>query len=341
MKAIWIPKFGKPGVLEVRESPDPTPDSGQVRIRVSAAGINFADIMARQGLYQDAPPPPMIVGYEVSGTIDAVGDSVTDRAEGQRVFAMTRFGGYADTVCVDAAQSFVMPERMTFEEGAALPVNYLTAYHMLFNVFRVRTGDHVLIHQAAGGVGTAASQLCRSVGGVTSYGTASAPKHDYVRSNGCDHPIDYHTTDYVTEINALTNGRGVDAVLDALGGQDWKKGYSLLRPGGLLIPFGWANMAKFGKRRMTHVVGQLASMPWWTPTRLMQENKGVAGVNMGHLWNAREIAAEAFTALLRLYDEGAIRPHVDRIFPFEQASDAHAYIEAGQNVGKVLLEPKR
>lgn len=339
MKAVWIPKFGKPEVLEVRESEDPAPASEEVRIRVEAAGINFAEIMARQGLYQDAPPPPMVVGYEVSGVIDAVGERVDPARVGQRVLAMTRFGGYADTVCVPSEQAYEMPESMTFEEGAALPVTYLTAYHMLFNVSRVRAGDHVLIHQAAGGVGTAACQLCRSVEGVTTYGTASKAKHDYVRENGCDYPIDYHSVDYGDEIRRLTEGRGVDVVLDALGGSDWKKGYDLLRPAGMLVPFGWANMAKFGKRKMTHVVGQLARMPWWTPMKLMHENKGVAGVNMGHLWDEREMTREAFTKLLQLYQARAIKPRIDRTFPLEQASDAHAYIEAGQNVGKVLLTP--
>ena len=339
MKAVWIPKFGKPDVLELRETYDPVPGPGQVRIRVRASGINFAEIMARQGLYRDAPPLPAVVGYEVSGVIDAIGEGVADRAEGQRVLAMTRFGGYADTVCVGASQSYVMPEQMSFEEGAALPVTYLTAYHILFNVLRVRPGDHVLIHQAAGGVGTAASQLCRSIGGVTTYGTASKSKHEYVRANGCDHPIDYHSVDYAEAINELTDGRGVHAVLDALGGGDWKKGYSLLRPGGMLIPFGWANMAKFGKRRITHVLGEFSHMPWWTPVKLMQENKGVAGVNMGRLWEEPEMAETAFAALLKLYEQGAISPQVDRAFPLAQAAEAHAYIEAGQNVGKVLLRP--
>ena len=339
MKAVWIPKHGKADVLEVREDSDPTPGESEVRIRVRASGINFADLMARQGLYPDAPPPPVVVGYEVSGVIDAVGGSVADRHVGQRVLAMTRFGGYADTVCVDAAQTYAMPESMTFEEGAALPVTFLTAYHMLFNVFRMRAGDHVLIHQVAGGVGTAASQLCRAVGGVTTYGTASKGKHDYARENGCNHPIDYHSVDYAREVRRLANGRGVDVVLDALGGSDWKKGYSLLRPGGLLVLFGWANMAKHGKRRVTHVLSQLAQSPWWTPNTLMNENKGVAGVNMGHLWDAMELTGGAFDALLELYAEGLIKPHVDRCFPFEQAAEAHAYIEAGQNVGKVLLTP--
>lgn len=339
MKAIWIPKHGKPDVLELRGSPDPIPRPGEVRIRVRASGINFADIMARQGLYQDAPPPPLVVGYEVSGVIDAVGEGVTERNEGQRVIALTRFGGYADAVCVETGQSFVMPQQMGFEEAAAIPVAYLTAYHMLFNVFRLRAGDQVLIHQAAGGVGTAASQLCATVEGVTTYGTASEAKHDYVRENGCNHAIDYHSVDYAEQIRELTDGRGVDCVLDALGGADWRKGFSLLKPGGLLIPFGWANMAKFGKRRLTHVVGQFTRLPWWTPIGLMHENKGVAGVNMGHLWDELELLADAFTAILKLYEQGAIRPHVDRCFAFEQAAEAHAYIEAGQNLGKVLLTP--
>ena len=339
MKAIWIPKHGKPDVLELRETQDPVPGPAEVRVRVRASGINFADIMARQGLYPDAPSPPMVVGYEVSGVIDAVGQDVQDRYVGQRVLGMTRFGGYSDVVCIDVAQAFPMPEQMSFEQGAALPVTYLTAYHMLFNLLRLRSGDQVLIHQAAGGVGTAVCQLCRSLGGVTTYGTASKAKHQYARDNGCDEPIDYHSLDYSKEVLRLTAGRGVDCVLDALGGDDWKKGFSLLRPGGLLISFGWANMAKHGKRRVTRLLGEFSRLPLWTPIRLMQENKGVAGVNMGHLWNEQELLSDAFVALLELYERGAIEPRVDRTFAFEHAADAHAYIEAGQNVGKVLLTP--
>lgn len=339
MKAVWVPKHGKPDVLELRSAPDPIPGPKEVRIRVRASGVNFAEIMGRQGLYPDAPPPPMVLGYEVSGIVDALGAGVTGRSEGDRVLATTHFGGYADTVCVKASQTHALPRTMSFEEAAALPVNYLTAYHILFNVLRVRSGDHVLIHQAAGGVGTAAMQLCRSIGGVTTYGTASKSKHVYLRGNGCSHPIDYHFVDYVEEVRKLTDGGGVHAVLDALGGQDWKKGYSLLRPGGHLVMFGWANLAKHGKRRMSHVVRQLSRAPWWTPMKLMQQNRGVAGVNMGHLWDKSDLALEAFTALFDLFERGVLKPHIDRSFPLQQASEAHAYIEAGQNVGKVLLTP--
>lgn len=339
MKAIWIPKHGSPDVLEVRESDDPEPGPGEVRVRVRAAGLNFAEIMARQGLYPDAPKPPMVVGYEVAGVVDAVGEGADASAIGKRVAAMIRFGGHSDTVCLKADQFFEMPDNMSFEEGAALPVNYLTAYHMLHQVFRVRSGDHVLVHMAAGGVGTAVCQLCRDIEGVVTYGTASAGKHDYVRQHGCDHVIDYRSVDYVEAINELTDGRGVDLILDALGGPDWKKGYSLLRPAGMLIAFGWANMNVGNKKKLGRILGQLTKVSFYTPMRLMDDNKGVAGTNMGHMWDETEMLYAEFDALIELYRRGKIKPHVDKVFPFESAADAHRYLEQGKNVGKVVLTP--
>lgn len=339
MRAVWIRKAGSPDVLEVRETPDPEPGAEEVRVRVSAAGLNFAEIMARQGLYPDAPKLPAVVGYEAAGVIDKIGASVPGVAVGQRVAALVRFGGHSDTVCADHRQVFALPDSMSFEEGAALPVNYLTAYHMLFEVFRVRPGDKVLIHMAAGGVGTAVCQLCRHIDGVTTFGTASAGKHDYVKSHGCDHVIDYRSTDYADAIRDLTDGAGVDLVLDALGGADWKRGYQLLRKGGMLIAFGWANMSKGGRARWTHVARQVTKMPFWTPAKLMNDNRGVAGVNMGHMWDEKDLLKREADALLALYIQGKIKPHVDKTFSFDQAADAHRYIEAGKNVGKVLLIP--
>src|SRR5208282_1562841 len=203
-------------VLEVRETPDPVPKPGEVRIRSAACGMNFAEVSARQGLYPEAPKPPCVVGYEASGTIDMVGDGVDSGLMGKRVMVLARFGAHADQVCVPAAYAFPIPDQMSFEEAAAIPVNYLTAYQMLFRVAQIRPGESVLIHIAAGGVGLAALQLCRTVEGVVTFGTASASKHDVVRANGCTHPIDYHTIDYFVEIMRLTRGAGVDIVLDAL-----------------------------------------------------------------------------------------------------------------------------
>lgn len=339
MRAVTIPKHGAPSVLEVRESKDPSPKDGEVRIRVRAAGLNFAEVMARKGLYPDAPKPPMVVGYEVAGVIDAVGAGVTRRKVGDRVAALVRFGGHADVVCAPEAQVFAIPEAMSFEEGAALPVNYLTAYHMLFQVFRVKAGDTVLVHMAAGGVGTAVLQLCRHLEGVTTIGTASAAKHDYVKSHGCDHAIDYRNKDYVEEVRALTKGRGVDVVLDALGGPDWKKGYDLLRPSGMLVAFGWANMSTGSTRNLFKVLGQLTTIPKWSPIALMDVNKAVAGVNLGHLWGEIDMLRGQGEALVQMYADGKIKPHVDEVFTFENAAKAHEKLESGKSVGKIVLVP--
>jgi NADPH:quinone reductase-like Zn-dependent oxidoreductase len=339
MRAVWIRKHGGPEVLEVRETPDPEPGPGQVRVRAKACGLNFAEISARQGLYPDAPKPPCVVGYEGAGTVDAVGDGVEGLKVGDRVVYLTRFGGHSDTVVVPHRQALPMPASMSFEEGAALPVNYVTAYHMLHQIHRTRPGEHVLVHMAAGGVGTAALQLCRHIGGVTTYGTASASKHDYVRSHGCVHPIDYRTKDYAAEVRRLTDGRGVDLVLDALGGPDWKKGYELLKPAGMLIAFGLANTNVGGKRNLLHVLTQIVQVPRFGVRKLLDENKAVAGVNVGHLWNELDLLTGEMRDLLALYEQGAIKPHVDSTWPFSQAAEAWKQIEFGKNKGKVLLIP--
>jgi NADPH:quinone reductase-like Zn-dependent oxidoreductase len=339
MRAIWIRKHGGPKVLEVRETPDPEPKAGEVRVRVHACGLNFAEVMARQGLYPDAPKPPCIVGYEGAGVVDAIGPGVTSRRAGARVIYMSHFGGQASVVCVPERQLLEMPESMSFEEGAALPVNYLTAYHMLFVVKRIRPGDRVLIHMAAGGVGTAVLQLCRTVDGVVTIGTASAKKHDYVRSHGCDHVIDYRSVDYVEEVKKITNGRGVDVVLDALGGPDWKKGYSVLAPGGLLVAFGLANASVGGKRNLLHALGQILGSPLYSAMKMMNDNRGISGVNMGHLWDNVDLIMEEAEALLELYRAGKIRPHIGGTYPFSRAVDAYGELENGKNVGKIVLTP--
>lgn len=339
MRAIWITKSGGPEVLQVRTSPDPEPGPGQVRVRVKAAGLNFAEVMARQGLYPDAPKPPCIVGYEASGVVDALGDGVTEPPVGTRVVAMSRFGAHADTLVVPTDLVMPIPDSLSFEEAAAIPVNYITAYHMLFRVAPTRPKAKVLIHMAAGGVGIAALQLCRTVPGLVTFGTASASKHDAIRAEGCQHPIDYRNVDYVEEVRRLTDGKGVDIILDALGGKDWKKGMSLLRPGGLLVAFGFANMASGPKRRLLHVARQATGIPFFTPLSLMNDNRGVAGVNVGHMWNELDLLHEELAAILDLVREGHVKPHIAAVFPFEQAADAHRLIEERKNIGKVILVP--
>jgi NADPH:quinone reductase-like Zn-dependent oxidoreductase len=339
MRAVWITKHGGPEVLEVRESPDPEPKAGEVRVRVEAAGLNFAEVSARQGIYPAAPKPPCVVGYEGAGVVDALGAGVERPAVGTRVMFISRFGGHASAVCVPTHQLVPIPDALGAEDAAAMPVNYLTAIQMLFRVRRIQPGDRVLIHAAAGGVGTAALQLCRTVEGVTTFGTASGRKHDYVRAQGCDHPIDYRREDYVAAVRRLTDGEGVDLVCDALGGPDWKKGYSLLRPAGMLVCFGLANAQTPGRRSLLRVVAQVARAPRFFPLTLMGDNRAVAGVDLGSLWDQHAQIREGLEQIVSLWRDGAVRPHVDEVFPFDRAADAHRHLEQGKNLGKVVLVP--
>jgi synaptic vesicle membrane protein VAT-1 len=339
MRAIWITKAGGPEVLAVRETADPEPGPGEVRIAVRAAGLNFAEVMARQGLYPDAPKLPCVVGYEVAGVVDGLGAEVTGVEVGQRVLALVRFGGPSDPVCAPVSRVLTMPDDMDFTEGAALPVNYLTAYHMLFRVANLRPGARVLVHMAAGGVGLAVLQLCRTVPDVVTFGTASEAKHDVLRSEGCTHPIDYRVTDYAARVRELTGGEGVDLVLDPLGGRDWKRGISLLRPVGQLIAYGFANLSGGEKRSVRRLVGQLTGVPLLTPFGMMDRNYTVSGVNLGHLWERTDLISEELAALLDLWRAGAIRPRVDGVYSFEEAAAAHRRIGERRNIGKVVLVP--
>jgi NADPH:quinone reductase-like Zn-dependent oxidoreductase len=339
MRAVWITSAAGPDGLEVRESADPVPGPGELRIRVRAAGLGFAEVMAAQGLYPDAPKRPCVVGYEVAGVVDAAGHGVTEHAVGSRVVALTHFGGHSDLVCVPQEQVFAIPEGKDFEAAAALPVTYLTAYHMLFRVACVRGGERVLVHMAAGGVGTAVLQLCRTVPGVKVFGTASAAKHELLRAQGCAHPIDYRSTDYAAEVRRLTGGEGVDVVLDPLGGADWRKGLKLLRPCGRLVAYGFANLTSGQRRRPLHVLSKAAGIPLLTPLQLMNSNRTVSGVNLGHLWGRMDILREEFREVIALWEAGTITPVVDSTFPFAEAAAAHRRMLERQNTGKIVLTP--
>jgi NADPH:quinone reductase-like Zn-dependent oxidoreductase len=339
MRAIWQLKNGGPEVLAVREGPDPVPGPGEVRIRVRACGLNFAEVMARQGLYPDAPKPPCVLGYEAAGEVDAIGPGVDGPAIGTAVVALTRFGGHADSVCVPVAQVLPLPDGMDFETAAAIPVTYLTAYHMLFRVANLQPGARVLVHMAAGGVGIAVLQLCATLVGVETFGTASAGKHGVLVEEGCTHPIDYRSTDYAVQVRELTGGAGVDVVLDPLGGKDWATGVSLLRPVGHLVAYGFANIAGGERRNLLRIVTQGLRIPRFTPLGLMNGNRSVSGVNIGHLWNEVALLRTEMSAVLGLWQEGKVRPRIDSVHPFTAAAAAHARITERRNTGKVILVP--
>lgn len=337
MRQVWITRTGPPEVLEVREAPDPEPAAGQVRVRVRAAGVNFADLLARVGLYPDAPKPPCVVGYEVSGVVDGVGAGATGFSEGDRVFAMPKFGGYSDVLAVAASQVFKMPQRMTFEEGAALPVAYLTAHHMMVFTGALRAGSTVLVHSAAGGVGLAAIQIAKSRG-CTIFGTASPSKHAFLREQGCQYPID-SSRDYVAAVREVVKDRGVDLILDPVGGKSWREGYHLLAACGRLVAFGLSAASSGKRRNLLHALGVLLQVPKFNPMTLMDENKTVAGTNMGHLFDRVELLRPQFESLIAMYEAGTIAPHVAKTFRFEEAAAAHHFLHDRKAIGKVLLAP--
>ncbi len=344
MQQVWIPKTGAPEVLEVRDAPDPVPGPGQVLIAVEASGINFADILARQGLYPDAPDLPAVVGYEVAGIVAGVGDGVVDFTAGDAVVALTKFGGYSSMIVSSTKAVFHRPEGMSAEIGAAIPVNYLTAFQLMVVMGGVRHAQElggsrikVLVHGAAGGVGTAAADL-GNIYGVELFGTASPGKHDYLRERGYAHTIDYRTGDWVAEIMDITDGRGVDLILDPIGGGHWKKSFDALAPTGRLAIFGFS--AATGKGKLGFMQEGLR-IPFrrFLPLALLNRNQGVLGVNLGHLWNHMDEMQNWVKKLINYYERGDIQPHVDKVFSFAEASEAHSYIEARKNIGKVLLAP--
>ncbi|MFZ5478610.1 MAG: zinc-binding dehydrogenase [Myxococcota bacterium] len=330
MRQICFPRPGPPEVMELREVPDPSPAAGQVRVAVEAAGVNFADVVARQGMYQDAPPFPMVVGYEVAGTIDAVGEGVDAARVGEPVVAMVRFGGYSSSVCVPAAQAIRRPAGLDARTAAAIPVNYTTAWLALRVYARVQAGDRVLIHAAAGGVGLAAVDLCVAAGAEV-WGSAGKGKHAFLRERGVAHLLDSHAGEWPDE--------KLDVVLDAQGGATWARGLDALRDGGKLVMYGVSAMSPGESRSLVAAARMLAGIPWlrFSPISLMNTNKAVCGVNMARVGEDR--VAEWLGAALATWEEGKLRPHVHAAVPFAEAPEAHRILHRRENVGKVVLVP--
>jgi synaptic vesicle membrane protein VAT-1 len=345
VKALVQTGNGGYDVLQVLERPDPAVGPGDVRIAVKAAGINFADTMARLGLYPDAPKPPCVMGYEVAGTVESVGAGVTEFSVGDRVVAGTRFGGQAELVTVPGAQVLALPERLSFEQGAAFPVNYGTAYAALIVMGSLREGNRVLIHAAAGGVGIAATQIARNAGAGQILGTASPSKHDAIRAQGVTHPIDYRNQDFGAETMRLTGGEGVDLIIDALGPTSFRKDYRLLRPGGRMVMYGLSEATSEGGRDIPAMLKGLAKMPlatipWWKSLALMNENKGVFGLNMLKWWDREGSLDRVTEPLMADLEAGRLEPVVAEAFPFARAGEAHQFIAERRNVGKVVLLPE-
>jgi NADPH:quinone reductase-like Zn-dependent oxidoreductase len=334
MRAVVITKHGDLSVLQVQERPDPAaPGPGRVTIAVKAAGVNFADTMARVGLYEDAPKPPVVVGYEVAGEITAVGTGIDASRVGERVMAGTRFGGYAELVDVAAADAIPLPDSLSFEQGAAIPVNYSTAWAALLGYGSLQPGERVLVNAAAGGVGIAALQLARHAGAEV-HGTASPGKHARLAELGIDRAIDYRRDGWWRGLGPY------DVILDAIGGKSFNISYDLLRPGGRLIAYGASSVTRGETRSIRTAAPQaLRMLRGFNLMKQMSDSKAVIGLNMLRLWDDRGTLEPWIAPLSEALADGTIQPVVHEAVPFAEAGRAHGIIAARQNVGKVVLVP--
>jgi NADPH:quinone reductase-like Zn-dependent oxidoreductase len=338
MRALVIAEHGPPEVLKVLERPDPEPGPGEVRIAVKAAGINFADLLARLGFYPDAPKPPCVVGYEVAGEVERLGSGVEGISVGDRVLAPTKFGGYAELALAPAGDAMPLPEGWSFEDGASFPVVYATAYAGLARYGTLRPGERLLVQAAAGGVGIAATQIGKKVGAEI-FGTASPSKHDAIRGFGVEHAIDYRTKDFAKEVRRITGEKApLDVVIDGIGGPSFRKGFQLLRPGGRLVMLGASAVMEGERRNLPRALRTVVTTPRFNPLRMMSDSRAAIGLNMLRIWQDKgSMMGEYAKPLLEMVRDGSLKPVVAEAFPLERGADAHRFMAERKNVGKVVL----
>ncbi|KAL4630260.1 synaptic vesicle membrane protein VAT-1-like [Arapaima gigas] len=342
MRAVLLSAFGGLGKLRVSRSATPEPPRrGELRIRVKACGLNFLDLMVRQGIIDNPPKTPLIPGFECSGIVEAVGPDTAGFEIGERVMAFVNYGAWAEVVCAPLDFVYKVPDAMTFPEAAGFLVSFVAAYVMLFEVASLREGMSVLVHSAGGGVGQAVAQLCSCIPRVAVFGTASLSKHDAIKDS-----VTYlfdRTVDYVQEVKKISP-EGVDVVLDCLSGEDTGKGLALLKPLGTYILYGSSNMVT-GERKSFFSLAK----SWWqvekvNPIKLYEENKVVAGFSLLNLLFRQGrggLVGAVVQKLLSLYNEKKIRPVVDSLWALEEVTEAMQRIHDRGNVGKLILDVEK
>ncbi len=327
MRAVEISRFGGPEVLVVREKPAPALPDGGVRVKVRAAGVNFADIMMRIGLYPEAGKPPFVPGYEFAG-------EVVEGAlpKGTRVIGGTRFGGYCDELCVPAAYVAPIPDALSFEEAASIPVVWLTAAFALDRMARVRKGDRVLVESAAGGVGVAAIQLAVEAGAEVVGLTGSPSKAEFIRGLGAREV--WSTDDWI----AGKGGGRFDVALVSSGPAGIKRAYAALGVAGRVVAFGTSEMIGGQRRSIVRALTTLAKMPLFPPVKLMMANKGVFGLNMLKVFEAdMDAVVRVLTGIVDGFAAKKYRTVIGATFPLEKAGEAQEHLRSRKNVGKIVL----
>ncbi|MDW7692551.1 zinc-binding dehydrogenase [Flammeovirgaceae bacterium SG7u.111] len=338
MKAIVLVKTGHPDTaFEIQERAIPNPKPDEVLIKTEGFGINYADTMARKGLYPDAPPLPSVLGYEVVGRVEGVGNQVDKNLIGKRVVGFTRFGGYAQYAVTNELAVAEIPEDMPMGEATALATQYATAYFAIYETVRLHPGDKVLVHSAAGGVGIALTQMAK-LQGCEVFGTAgSDAKIEFIKKNGVDHAINYSKQDYQAEMKKILGKGRIDVAFNAVGGKSFKKDWKLIGSGGRVVLYGMA------ARRGGHLAGLkiLWQMGLIIPATLIMSSKSLIGVNMLRMADNQPLVIQrCIKEIIKLAADGKLKPYCGKTFPAEQIGDAQLYLENRQSIGKVAVSWK-
>jgi len=337
MKAIYLKKYGKAqNAFEIRDTEIPTPDAREVCIKVNYFGLNFADVVARRGLYPDAPKNPAVLGYDVTGTIHSVGAEVTEFKVGDKVAALTRFGGYAEYACTMVEGVVKIPKGYDEAKATALATQACTAYYCAEECVTLNTGDNVLVQAAAGGVGSILVQIARHHG-CTVFGTASTSKQKILESNGVHYPIDYTKQDFKDEITKILGGDNLDFVFDSIGGSVFKKGYKLLQPGGTMVTFGAA--AQVAGNNKFKALAVVFGFGIFSPIQLLMSSKSLVAVNMLRIADYKPaLFKKIFSGVMNYAEQGVIDPTVAKVYPADQIAEAHSHLESRNSIGKLVMK---
>ena len=342
MKKIVVHSPGNYEHLKIETHPDLEPDSGELIIETRAAGVNYADVCVRWGVYESAKRFvgwPITPGFEFAGTVKHTGSGVTRFKVGDRVFGVSFFNAYASEIRAKEKHVFLIPDGFSFEQAAGFPAVFMTAFHPLFQLIRLPRDAKVLIHSAGGGVGSAAVQLCKAYGFESVGVVGASHKVDYVRSLGATEVIDKSRENWFEKARKRVP-QGFDVVLDANGPETFQKSYDSLRPTGKLVAYGSHTMlpqSASGRMNYLKAAWGLIRMPKFDPLRLLTDNKSVIGFNLSFLFDRDDLVTEGMEVLLSLVRDGKIHAPKVTAFSYEQVGKAHHLIESGQSTGKIVL----
>jgi len=339
MKAIFLTKKGDPHhAFEIRETEKPKITStDDLLIKVEAFGLNYADVMARNGLYKEAPKMPSILGYEVVGTVEEVGTDCDPSLIGKRVVCFTRFGGYAE-YAISKDYGCVVIDDMETGKALCIATQYVTAYYMTHVATNLFEGDRVMIHAGAGGVGTALIQLCKLKGCIVFANAGSSEKLDYIKKHGADYAINYRTEDYQVEINEVLKKDRLDCTFNPIAGSTFKKDFALIGSGGKVMIFGGSELSgkKWGLLSSLNFIRKMGLM---LPIGLMMRSKSVIGVNMLKVGdNKPKLLNTCLNEVTQLITDGKLNPHVGGEYSVDNIADAHDFLENRKSIGKIIVK---